>query len=303
VTAPARPIPTLPGPYSVDEAITRLINIQASQVGYHEGRSGGDWTNDNAFGQWYGSNGVAWCAQFQSWAASQAGYLDVIIPKHQYTPAGYNWFKSRGREVGLPKRGDLLYVYGKVRGEKNPRVHHVGMVEQVLPGGYIRTLEGNTNTGGSAQGDGVYRLQRQVTSRLRFVRPDYTKVVKPRPPGKKPPGKSVMPRTGGHPKKDSKGAEILDLRILVLATKVPVATHMTWAQRAAVCGSFKHPKIGCMPPAEEVTRESFKAAWKRWQQKLGYKGADADGIPGTASFSRLIEKTGRSKKSPGYRAP
>ena len=31
-----------------------------------------------------------------------------------------------------------------------------------------------------------------------------------------------------------------------------------------------------------------KAAYKKWQRKLGYRGKDADGIPGTASFKKLV---------------
>jgi hypothetical protein len=35
-----------------------------------------------------------------------------------------------------------------------------------------------------------------------------------------------------------------------------------------------------------------KAAYKKWQQKLGFTGADADGIPGFVSLSRLGAKRG-----------
>jgi hypothetical protein len=34
------------------------------------------------------------------------------------------------------------------------------------------------------------------------------------------------------------------------------------------------------------------AAYKSWQNRLGYVGADADGIPGQASLSRLGAKWG-----------
>jgi hypothetical protein len=36
------------------------------------------------------------------------------------------------------------------------------------------------------------------------------------------------------------------------------------------------------------------AAYKKWQQKLGYSGADADGIPGSASLKKLGSKYGFS---------
>lgn len=35
-----------------------------------------------------------------------------------------------------------------------------------------------------------------------------------------------------------------------------------------------------------------KAAYKKWQQKLGFRGADADGIPGYTSLNRLGAKHG-----------
>jgi hypothetical protein len=35
-----------------------------------------------------------------------------------------------------------------------------------------------------------------------------------------------------------------------------------------------------------------KAAYKKWQQRLGYRGADADGIPGYTSLLRLGTKRG-----------
>jgi hypothetical protein len=35
-----------------------------------------------------------------------------------------------------------------------------------------------------------------------------------------------------------------------------------------------------------------RAAYKKWQQKLGFRGADADGIPGFTSLKRLGAKHG-----------
>lgn len=38
--------------------------------------------------------------------------------------------------------------------------------------------------------------------------------------------------------------------------------------------------------------DSFRNVWQRWQWKLGYKGADADGIPGPASCAALATRCG-----------
>lgn len=176
MTAPAKPIPALPGPYSVDGVINRLIGVAGSQVGQHEGHDSSGWNNDVIYAKWYGMNGSAWCAMFVSWCAATAGIPSSVILKHAYTPTGYKWFQDKGEEVSTPKRGDIFYLYSSSQGI----VHHVGIVESVSPG-YVHTIEGNTNTNGSAQGDGVYRLKRPITSSLRFCRPRYSACVKPAP--------------------------------------------------------------------------------------------------------------------------
>lgn len=176
----SRPLPAiLPGPYSGPDVMARFLAVAASQIGYREGRAkDGDWNNDNAYGVWFGLNYVSWCAQFVSWCADRAGILGVVIPRHQYTPSGWTWFSSRGLDVPSPQPGDIFYVYGRVPSEGISRVHHVGIVEKVLDGNRIQTIEGNTNTTGSSQGNGVYRLNRSITSSLRFARPKYAAAAK-----------------------------------------------------------------------------------------------------------------------------
>lgn len=269
MTATARALPPLPGPYSVEEAADRLLAVAASQIGYREGRSGGgDWNNDNAYGAWYGSNRVSWCAQFVSWCADRAGYLDTVIPRHQYTPNGWNWFKTHDRDVKTPKRGDILYVYGYVAPEQRTRVHHVGIVEKVLPGGRIQTVEGNTNTGGSSQGNGVYRLTRTVSPRLYFARPDYEKVLKPRP---KPAG-----LVASQPSKP-----VLDLSEVVYAATHANLQPGSEARIAQIRATLQ--ALGC----GDAKKDGFKQMWAAWQRKLGYRSADADGVPGPSSARRL----------------
>ncbi len=85
-----------------------------------------------------GSGVGPWCAYFVSWVARQAG-----------TPLGdngegfgsvdqlYAWAQRTGRAVPngpgvVPRPGDLVVFH-----------EHVGIVEQVLPGGKIETVEGN----------------------------------------------------------------------------------------------------------------------------------------------------------------
>ena len=156
--------------------VDNILKIAATQIGVREGRDAdGNWNNRVKYTTWYA--GVvgqtafltsAWCAIFISWLAWQAGGLRTIIPLHAWTPSGLSWFKARGQVVSTPKRGDIVYFYYPSKG----RVAHVGIVERV-DGNYIVTIEGNTNTSGSSQGNGVYRLRRLITSNTIFCRPAY----------------------------------------------------------------------------------------------------------------------------------
>jgi hypothetical protein len=60
----------------------------------------------------------------------------------------------------------LFLLHGNVSGAA--RVKHVGFVEGV-EGGFVQTVEGNTNKGGSREGGGVYKLRRKISSIYRLV--------------------------------------------------------------------------------------------------------------------------------------
>lgn len=154
----------------------KFLDIARSQIGIREGRNAnGSWNNRVKYNDWYVQTtgqtvyrDAAWCAIFVSWCANAAGIPTSIIPRHAWTPSGIDWFRSRGQQVSTPQPGDLMYVYYPSQG----MVGHVGIVEKV-EGNYVVTIEGNTNTSGSSQGNGVYRLRRKITSYLRFGRPKY----------------------------------------------------------------------------------------------------------------------------------
>jgi hypothetical protein len=123
-----------------------------------------------------------------------------VIPRTGYTPSSWNWFTARDRDVAKPQPGDLFWVDGYVASEGANRVHHIGFVEKVLSEGRIQTIEGNTNTSGSSQGNGVYRNVRTIGPKLRFARPNYAAAIEIAPPAKPtkptpPPAKPVQPPT------------------------------------------------------------------------------------------------------------
>lgn len=141
----------------------------ASQIGYREGWNGSYWNNDTKFGVWYGLNYQPWCAIFVSWCANEVGALGTLVPKYASCSAGLSWFRQRGQTgVWPPRQGDIFILREYAPSRWNADSDgwapiHTGIVESWqgdLSSGYIVTVEGNTNTGGSSQGNGVYRLRR-----------------------------------------------------------------------------------------------------------------------------------------------
>jgi hypothetical protein len=298
VTAPIKKLPALPAPTSVANVIRRLLLTLGSQVGYREGKTGSTWNNDQAFGVWYGYPRVAWCHQFVSWGAFVAGLLGTVIPKEMYTPSGENFFEAHKRQVKTPQAGDVFYVWNAALG----RVSHVGVVEKVLSGNRIQSLEGNTNTTGSDQGNGVYRLTRTVSSRLRFYRPNYALAVRAAAP--KPPAPKPTPKPTPKPPAPAKPvpAESIDRRIY-LDELVYAATHanLSGLKRKNAVDRIALTKRSLEALGCGKTSESFRTMWARFQGKAfpkvdkpAWRGRDADGIPGDESAWFLARLTGRA---------
>jgi hypothetical protein len=189
---------------------SKFLAIAASQIGFREGydREEREWNNDNKFGVWYGMNRVAWCGIFVSWVAWQAGVLGLLIPKYASCFAGLKWFRDRELTGNWPpKPGDIfiMRVYKPGVWNADPdgwATAHTGIVEKYLGNGRVQTIEGNTNTSGSPQGNGVYRLIRQDSAdgkQFIYCRPKWDPepvVVAPKPPVVvKPPAPKPAPST------------------------------------------------------------------------------------------------------------
>ena len=175
-----------------------IINVALSQVGYYEGSYSGDYSgaydssynNYVEYNYWYntqisssmpvGGTYAHWCATFVSWCAEMAGIPKSIL--NRSTAAGHSasyfniYFYSGSSTLNstddnnyhflgynyTPKKGDLFYTR---------TWSHVGLVVEVN-GSYVTTVEGNTNDGGSADGIGVYKRTRAISS-LYFGAPAY----------------------------------------------------------------------------------------------------------------------------------
>jgi len=133
-----------------------VIRVATSQVGYHEGYSGGHWTNLQRYSpavpglEW--SQNQAWCQTFATWSFQEAG-----MPKGAYLVTAscalaVAWWKKANRFSTYPAVGAQVF-FGPGGGS------HTGLV-YAYDATYIYTVEGNTNTSGSAEGDGVYLKKR-----------------------------------------------------------------------------------------------------------------------------------------------
>lgn len=109
--------------------------------------------------------GNPWCAAFVSWC-----FLQATGKKPAFNSAGsqaiMRWFKQEDRFSYNPP--DLLRWKGALFGWTNAdKAHgHIGLVRARFTSNgkiaAIGTLEGNTNEGGSRNGDGAYALRRGV---------------------------------------------------------------------------------------------------------------------------------------------
>ena len=133
-----------------------VIRVAKSQVGYHEGYSGGHWNNNQKYSaavpglEW--SNYQAWCATFAAWCFQEAGMPKGSYPVTASCALGVSWWKKQNRFSEYPAIGAQVF-FGPGGGS------HTGLV-YAYDATYIYTVEGNTNSSGSAEGDGVYLKKR-----------------------------------------------------------------------------------------------------------------------------------------------
>jgi hypothetical protein len=135
-------------------------------------------SNRTPFGQWYGTDGVAWCAIFASFIVT--GLCEVVMPGattkkgFAYTPYMEREARKRGRwvEPTALEPGDLVLF----QFDDDPQVDHVGLFVRWASKGVAVTIEGNTSSddrGSQSNGGGVYERRRPVKVIRGAYRPPY----------------------------------------------------------------------------------------------------------------------------------
>ncbi|WP_257463306.1 CHAP domain-containing protein [Archangium lipolyticum] len=124
-----------------DKKLDKLLDAAKGQIGYKEGRN-----NSNKFTkEMTGKNGQAWCADFVSWAAKEAG---LSKPKSSLAQGIADQLEAKGQWKGRhdPKKGDAVTF--QWNGNSKKPADHVGIVEKVFEKNgqkYITYISGNSS--------------------------------------------------------------------------------------------------------------------------------------------------------------
>jgi Putative peptidoglycan binding domain len=247
-----------------------LLTWAARQVGTLEKPAG---SNNQPYAAIAGHpNGQAWCGTFIV-AGLKANEVPLVPGTNTgFTPTMHDAFARAGRLFDEPRAGDAGF---KFHAELN-RIAHVFFVEKVV-GDFVQTIEGNTNTDGSRTGIGVFRLRRRWRNggTLRgFGRPMY--------------GLSGPPRA-------------VSLSNVVEAARL---------DPPAAQGATSHPAdvkiVEAALMAEGLLSPAFAkdgsfgtvtvTAYSQFQKQQGFKGPDADGIPGRQTLTALGNRHGFAVK-------
>ncbi|MFI0739354.1 peptidoglycan-binding protein [Streptomyces sp. NPDC021100] len=265
----------------------RVIDVARAEIGYQEGRSGGHWNNKQKYsGQVPGlewSNFQPYCSTFVSWCFRKAGAAE-LAPVTASCAEGVRWFQDRDRFTEYPVIGGPVY-FGPAGSS------HVGICVAYTDS-TITTIEANTNVSGSAEGDGVYRKSRPRHSDYVYGYgiPAYPEgVVLAAPEWRRRPGVTFfaheasaadIPHGSSKPTPAPGYEPFPGAEFFRDEPDSPIVTAMGRRLVAEGCSMYEE---GPGPQWSDADRHSYA----RWQRKLGYSGADADGWPGRASWDAL----------------
>jgi hypothetical protein len=147
-----------------------LAKVAESQIGVRETKTnGGRRIEEYQRATWLPVGPWPWCAAFVCWCVKEfVGGEKVTFPLPT-TPGAWDfekWCLSVDNSVKLHKphrnkieRGDIVVF----------SFSHIGIATSDIDAdGMVATVEGNTNSAGSREGDGVYRKNRH-SSKIRSV--------------------------------------------------------------------------------------------------------------------------------------
>ena len=127
------------------------LEFARKKLGVKESPAG---SNLQEFGQWYGANGVPWCAIFVTWCFATAGSKSFArSSRWSYVPYVLNDASAGRNGLSLaktPAPGDLVLFDW----DHDHVCDHIGIVESAAP---LVTIEGNTSLTSNSNGGEVMR--------------------------------------------------------------------------------------------------------------------------------------------------
>lgn len=134
----------------------KIVKLAHAEVKYREGFKDGHWDNREKYAAdvpgmaWVSTEGQPWCAVFNCWLDVQAGLKPAIdFPLTASCDTAAAWFKARGRLSQYPAIGAWVFF-----GSSSDYTHTGRVVG--WDADWVYTVEGNTNTSGAREGNGVY---------------------------------------------------------------------------------------------------------------------------------------------------
>jgi len=147
-----------------DSRRTAILEFARSTIGIREETGKNDGEEVEEILKTVGLQGTKapWCAAYVVWVGDSAlGRDRNPYPRSAWSPdfvRNPQWNRGTGR---VPHPASTFGIYFS----SLKRVGHTGLIERVS-GDFAITIEGNTNDGGSRDGDGVYRRRRVLDSLL-----------------------------------------------------------------------------------------------------------------------------------------
>lgn len=118
---------------------------------------------------WLEGTGWPWCAAFICWGLHQIDKRHRLPFDRPRTPSAWGfeaWAKKEDLNLMKPRKqilaGDIVCF----------TFSHIGLAIEDEKDGYVKTVEGNTNTSGSREGGGVYEQNRKVSLIRSHIRLD-----------------------------------------------------------------------------------------------------------------------------------
>ena len=150
-----------------DEISMEATNVALSQVGVMENPPGSN--KGPEVNEYLASvncpPGNFWCASFVYWSFNEAAKkLNLNNPVFKTAGCMSHWKNTKGKKIiakdavnnpSLLRQGQIFII------DHGGGLGHTGILERI-EGGFIHTIEGNSNSTGSSNGIGVFQLTRKI---------------------------------------------------------------------------------------------------------------------------------------------